>query len=52
MSEELREDLRIGKVEVDEEISVEVSRMDPYEQRIELPEPVSGAAPAASSMVT
>jgi small subunit ribosomal protein S1 len=50
MTEELREDLRNDKVEVDEEISVEISRVDPYGQRIELrdlPEPAAEAALAA-----
>ena len=50
MTPDLREDLRDGKVEVDEEISVEVFRVDPRMSRIELlerPEPDAGVSVAA-----
>jgi ribosomal protein S1 len=50
MTAELREDLRNNMVKVDEELLVEVSRVDPREPRIELrelPEPAAESALAA-----
>ena len=50
MTPDLREDFREGTVETDEEISVEVSRVDPRMSRIELlelPEPDATVSIAA-----